>query len=297
MPPESLRRHRRARPNESNEPTVITSADNQAVRLVRGLHRRKGRETTGLFLAEGERVVADAIEAGYQPNLVLVREGFTPGVPGIDALLEDRDVDTRVVAAPIFDTLADTVHPQGVLAAFPVPDAPAIPDGATLIVLLDGIRDPGNMGTLVRSAAGAGADALVIGAGSVDPWSPKVVRAAMGALLRLPIVPLDEAVTGRLLGLPLRAVADSVADEGYDAVDWSSPAVLVVGSEATGPSETGRAIGERPVRIPMAAGVESLNAGVAGSIILFEIARQRRTGPSHATTGPEPAIAGPAPAP
>jgi TrmH family RNA methyltransferase len=135
---------------------------------------------------------------------------------------------------------------------------------------------------LLRSAAGAGVDHVVIGPESVDPYHPKAIRAAMGAHVRVPFSrqrwdSLAEIV--RKYGVV--AVADANGDTDYDAVDWSQPAVIVVGGEAFGPTADAWNLATTHVRIPLAGDVESLNAGVAGSLLMFEAARQRRTG-----TGP-----------
>ncbi len=277
MPPDDVRRHRRARSSE-----VISSPANQVVRLVRALGRRKAREETGQFVVEGERGLADALDAGVRPHVIVVRDDYVAGTDRLDALLAGDEVDVRRLDTALFDDLCETVHPQGILGVLPLPAATALPDDATLVVYLDGIRDPGNMGTLLRSSAAAGADAVLVGSGSVDPYNAKVVRSAMGAHFRIPILAADTVPMERLQALPIRAIAEADADRTYDGVDWRQPSLLIVGSEAVGPGETGRALANLAIAIPMTSGVESLNAGVAGSIVLFEIARQRRIGSPRA---------------
>ena len=231
-----------------------------------------------MFLVEGERGVSDALDAGVQPHVVVIRDGYEPGSPTVYIALETAGDNLRVLDGPLFDGLTETVHPQGILAILPIPSIQSLSDDATLVVLLDGIRDPGNMGTLLRSAAAAGADAVLIGPASVDVYSPKVVRSAMGAHFRVPIMPLDTVDPGRLAAIPLRALAEANAVRDYDRVEWREPCLVIVGSEATGPGEVGRSLANLGVAIPMSGGIESLNAGAAGAVILFEIARQRRIG-------------------
>ena len=274
MPPDDPRRHRRVQ-----RPEPITSAGNQVVRLLRSLERRKGREATGQFVAEGERVVADAIVGGVQPHAIVVRDGYVPSSRVLADSLANASDRLRVLETGLFDTVVSTIHSQGILAILPLPERLALPEDASLVVLLDGIRDPGNMGTLLRTSAAAGAGAVVIGAGSVDVYNAKVVRSAMGAHFRVPIIPIDAVDEARLAAFPLRAVAEADAEATYDRLDWRQPALLIVGSEANGPGAAGRALANTAVAIPMAAGVESLNAAVAGAVILFEISRQRRVGP------------------
>lgn len=274
MPPDDLRRHRHVRERET-----ITSPGNQVVRLVRSLDRRKGREEEGLFVVEGERAVVDALDAGIEPRVLVLREGFGPSSLALAAIVAAEAPDiVRVLSAALFDSLTDTVSPQGVLALLPVPVRWELPETTTLVVLLDGIQDPGNMGTLIRSSAAAGADAVLIGDGSVDPYNPKVVRAAMGSHFRVPIISAGMISLARYHSIAIRAIADAGAEHAYDEAEWGDPTLLIVGSEANGPGAASRELANRVVSIPMAGGVESLNAAMAGSIILFEIARQRRSG-------------------
>ena len=274
MPPDDVRRHRRVQ-----RPEPITSAGNQVVRLLRSLERRKGREAAGQFVAEGERVVADAIGGGVQPHAIVVRDGYVPASDVVAEALDAAGDRLRVLDGALFDTVVSTVHSQGILAILPQPERSALPEGASLVVLLDGIRDPGNMGTLLRTSAAAGAVAVVMGAGSVDVYNAKVVRSAIGAHFRVPIFPIDTVDEAWLAAFPLRAVADAGAETTYERLDWRQPTLLIVGSEANGPGTAARALANTAVAIPMAAGVESLNAAVAGAVILFEITRQRRLGP------------------
>ncbi len=277
MPPDDLRRHRHVHDRD-----VITSPGNQVVRLLRSLGRRKGREESGLFVVEGERGVVDALQAGIEPHVIVLRDDFVPASTGVEIALISNEERVRVLDAALFDSVTDTVHPQGILAVLSIPVGQTLPEAATLVVLLDGIRDPGNMGTLLRSSAAAGADAVVIGEGSVDAWNSKVVRAAMGAHNRVPVLSVASVGWDRVGAMAIRAIAEGGADLAYDRADWSESILLIVGSEADGPGDASRAMANRVVSIPMAAGVESLNAAVAGSVILFEIARQRRSGSRRA---------------
>ena len=222
---------------------------------------------------EGIRAVGDVFAAGYEPETIVLREYSDYAIPaGFSPVV-------RRVSADVFDQLTDVAHPQGVLAVVPMlPEAPR-PDVSTnpLVVVLDGVRDPGNMGTLFRSAAGAGVDHLVIGRESVDPYHPKAVRAAMGAHLRIPFSTADSDEIARYShDFPVIALADAGGNALYDSVNWQMACVLIVGGEAFGPTATSREIANVIVSIPLVNGVESLNAGVAGSLLMFEAARQRK---------------------
>jgi TrmH family RNA methyltransferase len=151
----------------------------------------------------------------------------------------------------------------------------APPDPLTLALVADGLTDPGNLGTLLRTASAAGVQALFLTEGTVDAFNPKVVRGAMGAHLRLPIVSVPASeLPQRLAGLRVW-LAEARQGEPYDRVDWRPPSALVIGGEARGPQDSVRALSPSLVHIPMQAGSESLNAAVAAAVILFEIARQR----------------------
>ncbi len=150
---------------------------------------------------------------------------------------------------------------------------------ATLVLVCDGVQDPGNVGTLVRAAAGAGAHGVLLTTGCADAWGLKALRSGMGAQLRLPILTnLNWTQAARLLEERSMTVcvADGGVATGYTDFDWTKPAALVVGSEANGPSAEALQAGSVAVSVPMANEVESLNAAVAGAVILFEASRQRR---------------------
>ncbi len=259
-------------PPSAREP--IRSSTNPTIAWVRSLQRRNARSPERAFVVEGHRAVADALATGAVPRLLLVREDQ---IGAVAAFADSSEFPLRTVTAPIFARLTDTQAPQGVLAVFPLPRIALPPsDQLSLCLLLDRIRDPGNFGTLLRSAAGAGVDLVYTTATSVDPFNPKAVRAAMGAHFRLPIAPFDAAAERMVRSVPLRVVATAAATTPYDAIDWRPPAVIIIGSEADGVDPDIAALGTVTTAIPLAANVESLNAAMAGSVILFEANRQRR---------------------
>lgn len=263
---------------------VIASSSNPGIKIVRSLQRRKYRQQERAFIVEGVRAVNDVLQAGVTPIAVYLRDDVDPGVlhPVPDM------IPVRRVTGQIFDPLTDTIHPQGVLAVVPMLDEEPLPDPVSkpVIMVLDGVRDPGNMGTLFRSAAGAGLDHLVVGPESVDPYHPRAVRAAMGAHFRLPFsTHAWEELAPYLANFELVAVADSQGDAEYDIVAWTSSAAMIVGGEAFGPSSRAHESATLSVSIPLANGVESLNAGVAGSLLAFEAARQRRAERRHGNEG------------
>lgn len=258
---------------------MISSKDNPQIKAAKRLLQRKGRLEDKALLIEGARLVEDAWRAGIEPYLVFVQpEMLTPTSPahGLLDKLADAGVTIEETSKAVFAELSETVTPQGIAAVLPIPEL-AWPEAPTLLVALDGVRDPGNAGTLMRSAEAVGAQGVIYGPGTVDPFNGKVIRAAMGSHFRLPLREIDsweEAAT--LAPIERWYVAAGDGERAYDAVAWREPALLAVGAEATGASAEVRRRAEA-ISIPMQGSVESLNAAMAGTVILFEIARQRRS--------------------
>lgn len=260
----------------SPERAVISSSANPAIAYVRSLSRRDIRADERAFVVEGLRAVRDGLVAGERPRLVLLRQDERANLLLHELAVAPDDPVLRRVEPRLFDKLSEVQAPQGVLAVFPWPEIPVPEVKTPLVLVLDRLRDPGNLGTLLRSAAGAGASAVYLTPESVDPWNAKVVRAGMGAHFRLPLLAFDEAAAALRDTLPLRAATAANAPVAYDAVDWTQPSALIIGGEAEGVSPQLTAWASEAVAIPLLADVESLNAAVAGSILLFEAARQRR---------------------
>jgi TrmH family RNA methyltransferase len=267
--------------------SMITSVSNNRIKEARKLQRRRDRYAQGQLLIEGVRLVRDAWQAGvtlhhvfYAPELLAEQSATIELI----AQLEAAQVELLPCSASVFATLSETVTPQGIAATVALPDLP-VPELRTLTLLLDRVRDPGNAGTLLRSAAAAGVDLALFGPESVDPFNDKVMRAGMGAHFRLPVRSLagwEEAAMWMDGTQPLY-LAEAVGEIAYDAVDWTSAAILAVGGEANGASEWVRRRATA-ITIPMQAATESLNAAVAGSVILFEAARQRRLSSKRSAT-------------
>jgi RNA methyltransferase, TrmH family len=254
---------------------MIESTQNSKVKWARALQRRRERQRAGKLFVEGVRLVEDALTSGSSPDLLF----FTPSAletERVQALVEAHRAVAWEVSDGVMAEMAGTVSPQGVAAILPLPDRPW-PNQPTLLLITDGVRDPGNLGTLIRSAAAAGVEGVLVPKGSVDPWTEKVLRAGMGAHFRLPIREglRWEEITPLLAGLTVR-LADAEGGAVYDRVDWSLPCALVIGGEAGGAGAGARVRADEIIAIPMAQQVESLNAAVAGSVILFEAFRQRR---------------------
>lgn len=247
----------------------ITSESNSQIKLLKALRDRKRiRHEERLFIVEGPRFVEDALVFAT-PRLLVLSESRAQHYGG-----DDAGISTIVVPDSLFAKVSDTTTPQGVLAVFSIPEVPPSIGTPDLIVVADGIQDPGNLGTLIRSAAALGATSVICAKGTVDPWTPKVVRGAASSLFQISIgTGVDLAV--ELGQVPVR-VADTAAPLAIDHVDWTVGCAIVVGGEGSGVVSDLTGLNVQPVSIPQARPVESLNAGVAGSIVLYEASRQRR---------------------
>ena len=257
---------------------MITSLQNATIKQVRALQtQRRARAAAREFVLEGVRLVEETLRARAAPRLVLyTAEVDARGQTALAQLAQVKSTTLCEVSSPVFAFISETETPAGLLAVMPFPDMP-VPQPLTLALVLDGLADPGNVGTLLRTAEAAGVEAVFLLPNTVEAYNPKVVRAAMGAHLRLPIVPLTwETLPEALAGTTLY-VAEAGGGEAYDAVDWRGPCALIIGGEASGPSPRARQFA-KAVHIPMPGPAESLNAAIAGGVVLFEIARQRRSG-------------------
>jgi TrmH family RNA methyltransferase len=263
--------------------TVVTSLHNPAIKRARSLLRRKGRVQERAFLVEGVRAVTDALATGSRPETIFLRddeEGW-----GLHDAWHER-FPLRFATEAVIASLSDVPHPQSVVAVFGMDELDSSPrhDVWTedLILIADGVRDPGNMGTLIRSAVGAGVTEFIVSPESVDPFNPKCVRSAMGAHFRIGLRQLSaDEIVQRLQPVALVALADAEADQDYDEIDWTGSSALIVGNEAFGVNQSLRSVANAYVRIPLARGLESINVGMAGSHLVLEAARQRRSGKKH----------------
>ncbi|HET9580132.1 MAG TPA: RNA methyltransferase [Usitatibacter sp.] len=233
------------------------------------------RRKTGMSVLDGAHLLGAFLDAGGKPEEIMVSETGLADAE-VAALLQ-RACGVRVSQLPdaLFDALSTVESPTGVVASIrtPPPREPSV--DASLALLLEDIQDPGNVGTLLRTAAAAGADHVLLSPQCAFAWSPKVLRAAMGAHFRVNIVERAD-----LAGFVARYRGASIALDGRAAgslyeLDLRGPVAILVGNEGAGLSAPLRSAAKIGARIPMAPGMESLNAGTAGSIALFEAVRQR----------------------
>lgn len=247
--------------------------------MVRDLHRRRGRERRGLALLEGVRLVEEALAAGATLRGALVAPSLeaTPRGQALKAALAGRASRLEAVAEREFAELAATEHPQGVIA---VAEPPAWsleqvrPGPRGTVIVLDGVQDPGNVGTIIRTAHALGAAAVVALPGTADLLNPKTLRGSMGAFFRLPCAATTPEALGPWLAEHRVALWVAEADgEPLDGRGGAGPLALAVGNEGAGGSPALAVLAARRVAIPLAAGAESLNVAVAAGILLWEVTR------------------------
>ncbi|OAT79453.1 hypothetical protein A6M21_01235 [Desulfotomaculum copahuensis] len=262
----------------------VTSRNNEQIKYMRRLAGRRFREREGKFILEGVRLLEEALAAGWMVETLVHTAGAASGAGRtLTDTVRERGGRVLEVTDELFRTLADTVSPQGVLAvarrtAYTLDGLLA--GRPSLLLLADGVQDPGNLGAIIRSADAAGADGVILLPGTVDAFAPKTVRATMGSLFHLPVI-MDGAdkVLTALAGAGLPVVAGVPRAPSFiDQIDLSGPVVLAVGNEAGGISPAVLAKSEQ-ASIPMSGRAESLNVAMAASIMLYEAVRQRRAFP------------------
>ncbi|MBW8010372.1 MAG: RNA methyltransferase [Chloroflexi bacterium] len=256
---------------------TITSTSNSKIKQVRALQARsKARHSAQAFVVEGVRLAEEALEASMQPQLVLHADGLSPR--GLEIVEKFRDQNTVVeqVAEHVMQAVSETQTPQGLLLVLSIQPQP-FPLELDFLLIADQVRNPGNLGTIIRGAASAGVQAVILAPGTADPYAPKVLRAAMGAHFRIPIIQMNwEAIQEKCEAYELRVYL-AAAGEGavYTQAYFSTPLALIIGGEAAGASQAAQLLAPQNVHIPMPGGGESLNVGMASSILMFEIVRQR----------------------
>lgn len=253
---------------------IITSATNPVIKKVRGLEQKKFREETGLFVVEGLRYVSEALLAGWRAEIVL----YTPRLAkdrSLRSLMEKQNPQFITVAPELLERLTGRSNSEEIIVAFHQKFAPVEAVASGLWVALEQIRDPGNLGTIIRTAEAAGAGGVLLIGDCCDVWAPEVVRASVGAISRVKIVKMSEAdylswakaYKGAIIATLMSAKPD------YRDARYNLPALLLMGSEHAGLSDKVAASCTMSVRIPMQGQIESLNVATATAILLYEIMR------------------------
>lgn len=256
---------------------MITSTSNNLVKYVRSLQNQvSARRVENAFVVEGVRLAEEAAAAGWPCHMVLyTAELSARGVALLPVFLA-AGAQVEEVAPHVLKASSDTQTPQGLLVVLQIQEK-LLPQPLSLALILDQVRDPGNLGTILRTADAAGVQAVFLAPGCADVYAPKVVRAAMGAHFRLAL----KTSTWEEISLVCQQnrmqilLADAAGEHPYTSVDLRQPVAFLIGGEAHGASPQAASLAHLRVRIPLADQVESLNAAAAAAILLFEAVRQR----------------------
>ena len=260
---------------------VITSKDNEIIKNIRKLKEKKYRDSSNEFIIEGVKLIEEAIEENVKIKKIVVCE----------ECLEDKCLDQKLlykiakydcmyVSSKVFGLLTDVVNPQGMLAVIEKQSSEdKINYNDDIIIVLDGIQDPGNLGTILRTVDSAGLSQIILSKTSVDAYNPKVVRSTMGAIFRVKIIEAENLVETlkNIKKHKFKVVATSLAgSESIYKMDYDKK-VIVIGNEAKGVSKEILIVSDAKIKIPMLGKTESLNASVATGIIIYEYVRRKVT--------------------
>lgn len=265
-------------------PREITSFSNETIKRVRALTQKKHRQAEGLFLAEGLRICTEALEAGHVPRMVIAATGERHALT--QRLMNETETaggEALLVPPALLSKITGKDNPQGVVGVYRLleTDLPRLDRGAADIwIVCESLKDPGNLGTILRTADAVGAGGVILLDQSCDPFSVEAVRASMGALFTIPIAQADgsaffewlRAGPGMLVGTSLRTEHD------YQDVEYPAPTFIVMGNEQRGLPPSYEQECDRLVKIPMRGKADSLNVAVSCAVMVYEVLNQRRRG-------------------
>jgi TrmH family RNA methyltransferase len=260
---------------------MISSTSNPQIKNIIQLQKKaKARNEQGAFVIEGIKMFEESLEGGYLIK-AYVSESFYNDKVGHDPEYF-KHFSYEIVQDSILKEASDTLTPQGIMAIVKKPEyelETILQDSYVNLVLLEDLRDPGNLGTIVRTAEGAGVTGIILSKESVDMYNPKVIRSTMGAIYRMPFVYVDDfLITLKLLkenNITIYA-AHLLANKYYDEISYHNKSAIMIGNEANGISDTAAKEASQYIKIPMSGKVESLNAAIAAAVLMYEIYRQKR---------------------
>lgn len=262
---------------------MITAKDNPRIKRIRALQSdRKTRQAEMAFVVEGVRLVEEALGSGWPVEWLIYTEDLSERGLALLRQAGERAIPADLVSPAVLASISDTQTPAGILAVLSRQELP-LPEKPDFVFILDGLRDPGNLGTVLRTANAAGVQVVLLPPGAVDPFSPKVLRSAMGAHFHLPVHSLgwlEISAYCRQHGLATY-LADSGRGLAHTQADLRSPLALILGGEAAGAGAEAAQLARQRLQIPMPGQAESLNAAVAAAILLFEVVRQRQAVPKE----------------
>ncbi|WP_069650948.1 23S rRNA (guanosine(2251)-2'-O)-methyltransferase RlmB [Caloranaerobacter ferrireducens] len=261
----------------------ITSLSNPLIKSVRALHKKKDRWKQRKFFVEGVRAVEEAVKSDVKIDSILYTESLfdTFGGQQLFNLINKKGYRLFKITEKILKTVSDTENPQGIIAIIEFNlvnlDDIFIKEG-NFIIILDKIQDPGNLGTIIRTADAFGANGIVLTRGCVDVFNPKTIRSTMGSLFHLPVSYEDsiEKVITKFKEIGIKIIATSLDAEQfcYD-IDLTQDFALIIGNEASGVSKEAIELSDHKIKIPIEKRTESLNAAIASGVIMYETYRQR----------------------
>lgn len=248
---------------------IITSKDNEIIKNIKKLKEKKYRLDS--YIVEGIKMVKEAINENQKIALIAIREDFK-----ID--FDTKNTKIVTISNKIFNDISDVKTPQGILAVIKKNQNNQIETNQEYILALDSLQDPGNMGTIIRTADSANINQIIINKTTVDPYSPKVIRSTMGAIYRTNIIEVEDLKTTlkemKSKGFQIITTDLKATQSIYD-INYNNKTVVVIGNEANGVSQEILQIADKKVIIPMLGNTESLNASIAASIMIYEYVRQK----------------------
>ena len=255
----------------------ITSSKNPIIKEVKNLYKRKDRWKEQLFIIEGIKIIEEALENNVVLKYILIMDKLQSTSEGYNFYESIKENNNLIhITDNVFKEISDTENSQGIIAVaqFKISKLEdlILKDNPALI-FLDGLQDPGNLGTIIRTCDAFNLDGIILGEGSVDPYNPKVVRATMGSIFRIPLVVTQNSIETltKLKERKIQILSTSLeADLPIYEIDYREGFALIIGNESKGVKDETLSLSDQLIKIPMPGSAESLNAGVAASIIMYE---------------------------
>ena len=253
---------------------VISSKNNEIIKNIKKLKDKKYRENK--FIVEGERIVEEAIQENVEISVIVIEESFYNNIEKQDLIKKATKYNTLIVTDKVFLDISDVKTPQGILAVINKNENKEIDKNTPYIIVLYNLQDSGNIGTIIRTLDSANIKQLIVSKGSVDAYSPKVVRSTMGAIFRVNVIEVENLVETmqNLKNSGFEVVSTSLeTDKSIYDISYNKK-VVIIGNEANGVSKEILEMSDYKVKIPMLGKTESLNASVAASIMIYEYVRE-----------------------
>lgn len=257
---------------------IITAKDNDKIKYTKSLLKSKNRNKESKFIIEGYRILTLAIECRAKLDYVFINEDFEKKQEHKEFLetLKKKDIRVYKTTNKIFEDLTDTENTQGIIGVVKFKQRTLeenLTDDNRFVLILDRIQDPGNMGTIIRTADAAGVDAIIALKGCVDIYNPKVIRSTMGSIFDMNVIHATQEEALRILKLKKFDIVSSYLDTNnyYNTVEYNYKAALVIGNEANGINEELVSKSDVLVKIPIYGKAESLNAAISSAILMYEI--------------------------